>query len=300
VPAASSAAPSASVAPGASSAAAASATPTSPATVDGPPNASATAATTSGPATTAAAGPKTTTTTAQAAAPSDSLPLVAPSASSGPGDPAGGTAVTLTPSLEPAAPGSADELAAQVDEIYKPLTLFRARFEQSYQAKVAGVTKKSSGLLLVERPGKLSFRYDPPNKNRVVSDGALIRIYEADNAQMYEQPVGRTEYPGALAFIMGYGLRGSFRFVFNDKAQFTGGKVLLGSPRTPNPSYEQALFYIDAALLAKRDPGTVRRVVVIDAQKNKNRFDFTETSRPASIPASEFQFTPPPGTNVVK
>jgi outer membrane lipoprotein-sorting protein len=243
--------------------------------------------------------PAGTSTNTGAAGSSDPLPL-APTVATATGAPPPATAVTLTPTIEPAAPGSADAMAQQVDEIYKPVTLFRARFEQTYQAKVAGVTKKSSGLLFVERPGKLSFRYDPPNKNRVVSDGSLIRIYESDNAQMYEQPVGRTEYPGALAFIMGHGLRGSFRFVFNDKAQFEGGKVLLGTPRTPNPSYEQALFYIDATLLAKRDPGTVRRVVVIDAQRNRNRFDFLDVSRPATIPATEFQFTPPPGTNVVK
>jgi len=201
--------------------------------------------------------------------------------------------------LEPAAPGSADELAQQVDDVYAPVLRFRARFEQSYTAKVAGVSKKSTGVTIVERPGKLSFHYDPPNNNRVVSDGVTIRVYEAENNQVFEQPVGNTEYPGALAFLMGHGLRSSFSFTFNDKAKFEGGRVLVGQPRVPNPAYEQVLFYIDQALLGKRSPGAVRRVLVVDAQQNRNRFDFLEVSSPDHIDAQEFTFSPPPGVTVL-
>jgi outer membrane lipoprotein-sorting protein len=257
-----------------------------------------------GPATaSASAGP----------APLSSLPRTRPTASAGstaPNEPAGtaapsGGALLAPPEpsvavLEPAAPGSADELAQQVDDIYQPIQRFAARFEQSYQAKVAGVTKKSKGTLVVERPARLSFRYEPPNNNRVVSDGITVRVYEAENNQLLEQPVARTEYPGALAFLMGHGLRPSFTFSFNDKAKFEGGRVLVGKPRSANPAYEQVLFYVDQAQLAKRSPGTIRRVVVLDAQQNRNRFDFLEASTPDKVDPSEFLFTPPAGVTVVK
>jgi outer membrane lipoprotein carrier protein len=266
--------------------------------VDGPPTASGSAgaavvvprATGSAPAGTAKPGGSSG---ANALAPTEPTATPATSGALAPLEP---TAVAI----EPAAPGSADELAGQVDEIYLPIQRFRARFEQSYQAKVAGVTKKSTGLLVVERPGKLSFRYDPPNNNRVVSDGTTLRVYEADNNQLVEQPVARTEYPGALAFLMGHGLRPSFTFTFNDKAKFEGGRVLVGKPRSANPAYEQVLFYVDQAMLAKRSPGTIRRVVVLDAQKNRNRFDFLEASTPDRVEPSEFVFSPPPGVTVVK
>lgn len=280
----------------ASAAAAASSTPPeatdAAATTDGPPGASGTALAVPPATGTAPTTGTAVSTAAPAATSTDSAAAVA----TGPGP----EPTSPPPVLEPAEPGSADALAAEVDAVYAPIGRFRSRFEQTYQAKVAGVTKKSTGTLLVERPGKLSFRYDPPNNNRVVSDGATIRIYEADNNQLLEQPVGKTEYPGALAFLMGHGMRGSFRFTFNDKAKFDGGKVLLGTPRVTNPAYEQVLFYIDQALLAKRDPGTVRRVVVLDVQRNKNRFDFLEASMPDRVEPSEFVFTPPPGTNVVR
>jgi len=191
-------------------------------------------------------------------------------------------------------------VAQQIDDIYRPIQRFRARFSQQYRAKVAGVTKKSSGLVLVERPSKLSFRYDPPNHNRVVADGSTVKVYEASNEQMFVQPVAKTEYPGALAFIMGRGLRPSFTFTVHPKAQFAGGVVIVGKPRVPNPAYETVLFYVDSALLAKGDPAAMRRVLVLDVQGNRNRFDFTDIAQPTAIPASEFHFEPPPGTEVLR
>jgi outer membrane lipoprotein-sorting protein len=41
-------------------------------------------------------------------------------------------------------------------------------------------------------------------------------------------------------------------------------------------------------------------VLIRDAQGNKNRFDFTGATQPASFPPDEFVFAPPPGTNVTK
>lgn len=262
---------------------------------DGPPQPSATA---QAPPTKPTAAPKPT-----------AEPSVAPTASLQSPTPAPTAVATLTPTalpqvdpgtLPPPAPGSADEMAAQVDEIYQPIQRFHAKFEQLYRAKVAGVTKRSSGHLFVEKPAKLSMRYDPPNNNRVVSNGSIVKVYEADNKQMFTQPVARTEYPGALAFIMGKGLRASFTFTFHDRAKFPGGKVLLGTPRVRNPAYERAFFYIDRGLLDQKDPRCMRRVLVLDVQKNRNRFDFTDISQPKSIPAGEFTFTAPPGTTLVK
>ena len=160
------------------------------------------------------------------------------------------------------------------------------------------MVKKSTGVILVEKPNKVSFRYDPPNKNRIVSDGSEIKIYVAEDNVMYVQPVAGTQYPGALAFIMGHGLLPSFDFTFQDPTPWNGGPVLIGKPRTATPHYDKVYFYVDDPLLAKKDPGVIRRVLVLDAQGNRNRFDFEEASQPDSVDPSEFVFTPPPGTEI--
>jgi outer membrane lipoprotein carrier protein len=208
--------------------------------------------------------------------------------------------VTAPPPVPAAKKGSADEMADKVDAIYKPIKRFRARFEQKYVAKVAGTTKKSNGVVYVERPEKLSLSYHSPNKNRVVSDGKTLKIYEHDNQQMFVKKVQDTEYPGAFSFIMGKGLRVNFTFEFHDAAQWEGGKVLVGRPRVANPGYKVVLFNIDEQLLQKGDPACVRRVLVVDAQGNRNRFDFIHIEQPDTIPAKEFKFEPPAGTTILK
>jgi len=198
------------------------------------------------------------------------------------------------------AAGSADDAAQKIDDIYTAVVRFRARFNQRYTAKVANTTKDSSGVAYVQRPGKLSFTYHEPNKNRVVSDGTTLKIYEHDNKQMFVRNVADTEYPGALAFIMGNGLRHSFSFTFHETSKWEGGPVLDGTPKSANPGYKRVLFYIDEELLKAGDPGCIRRVLVLDAQGNRNRFDFLHVEQPESIPPSEFIFDPPPGTEVMR
>lgn len=201
--------------------------------------------------------------------------------------------------LPPAAPGTADAVAEAIDAIYVPKKTFFAKFKQEHMQKISGVVKRSTGTIYVEKPNKLSFRYDPPNKNRIVSDGNRIKIYVAEDQQMIEQPVGNSQYPGALAFLMGNGIRPSFTFTFHDKANFPGGHVLVGKPRVATPHYESVLFYVDKNMLAARDANAVRRVLIIDAQANRNRFDFEGASQPAKIDSGEWVFTPPAGTNIV-
>ncbi|WP_437776730.1 LolA family protein [Sorangium sp. So ce1097] len=202
------------------------------------------------------------------------------------------------PAVPAAEAGSAEAVAAEVDTIFVGKKTYLARFKQEHTQKVSGAVKKQSGTLSVEKPNKLSFRYDPPNQNRIVSDGVSLKVYVAEDRQMFVTPVQSSEYPGALSFLMGHGLRPSFTFTFNEKANFEGGPVLVGKPRAPTPHYEFVMFYIDRALLAKKDPGVIRRVLIVDAQGNRNRFDFENASQPPSIDPAEFRFTAPPGTDV--
>lgn len=205
---------------------------------------------------------------------------------------------SATAPIPPPAPGSADEIAAQVDAIFLGQKTYKAAFKQEHTQKISGAVKKSNGTVFVEKPNKLSFRYAPPNNNRIVSDGTTLKVYVAEDTQMFVQPVEKTEYPGALSFLMGNGLRPSFTFTLHDKAKFEGGPVLNGKPRAPTPYYEYVLFYVDKALLEKKDPGVIRRVLIVDAQGNRNRFDFESVSQPASIDPGEFVFSPPAGTNI--
>lgn len=206
-------------------------------------------------------------------------------------------AAPAAPAAAPAKGPTAEEIGRRVQQFYDSTKTFKATFAQSYTIKVQNVKKESKGTVTFEKPGKMSWVYDAPNGNRVVSDGKVIRVYEKENEQMFETPVKNSQYPAALAFLMGTGqLVKDFNLKLLDAAQmkFEGGYVLEGTPKDATPAYQKVLLYVDA------QTNQVRRVLILDAQGNKNRFDFSAPVVNQPVPKGEFDFTPPPGTRVVK
>jgi outer membrane lipoprotein carrier protein len=205
--------------------------------------------------------------------------------------------VISLPRPSEAAGPTAEEIGRRVQQFYDSTKTFQATFTQTYTIKVQNVKKVSTGKVLFEKPGKMSWTYDAPNGNRVISDGNTIKVYEKENEQMYETPVKNSQYPAALAFLMGTGkLTKDFTLRLLDPAQmkFEGGYVLEGTPREATPAYQKVLLYVDAST------NQVRRVLILDAQGNRNRFDFSAPTVNQPVQKGEFDFTPPPGTRIIK
>jgi len=77
---------------------------------------------------------------------------------------------------------SADEIVARVAAFYEKTVTFKANFSEPSSLP----PWKKTGSVIFERPGKMSWRY-AGSGNRVVSDGARIKVYEAQCQQLYEQ-----------------------------------------------------------------------------------------------------------------
>jgi outer membrane lipoprotein carrier protein len=203
------------------------------------------------------------------------------------------------PAPQPAAPDAgptADEIAARVQAFYDQTKTFQADFKQQYNIKMHNQKQTSEGHVTFQKPGRMSWTYNQPNGNRVVSDGRVLKVYEAQNQQMFEQPVDKSQYPAALSFLMGEGeLTNSFtlRKLDSREMKFEGGWVLEGIPKDPTPAYQKVLLYVDA------QTAQVRRVLILDAQDNRNRFDFDNPIVNTPVSPREFTFTPPKGTQLI-
>jgi outer membrane lipoprotein carrier protein len=198
----------------------------------------------------------------------------------------------------PATSPAAAQAVASVQAFYDRSTTFQSDFKQHFTMKAYNQDRTSRGHVTFSKPGKMDWRYDDPKDNRVVSDGSEIKVYEAADKQMYVQPIDKSQYPAALAFLTGTGkLTDSFDFVLlpgNGQLNFPGGQVLVGTPKQPTPAYSKVLFYVDVAT------SQVRRVMIIDGQGNKNRFDFENPRVNEAVSDSQFQFAPPAGTSIIR
>jgi outer membrane lipoprotein carrier protein len=208
------------------------------------------------------------------------------------------TSAAQAPSVSAASASaqSVDQAVTAVQTFYDKSQTFKSDFQQKFWVKAYNQEKNSRGHVTFAKPGKMDWVYDDPKNNRVVSDGNVIRVYEAANKQMYEQPIAKSQYPAALSFLTGTGkLTDTFDFelVSGQEMKFPGGYVLVGTPKQPTPAYAKVLFYVDAAT------SQVRRVLVIDGQGNRNRFDFVNPRVNDPPAPGQFAFTPPPGTSIV-
>jgi outer membrane lipoprotein carrier protein len=200
------------------------------------------------------------------------------------------------PPAAQALPPAADVIG-KVQAFYDKTHSFQSDFTQEFYVKAYNQKKTSKGTVTFQKPGKMHWAYDEPKDNRVVSDGATLKVYEAQNRQMFEQNVDKSQYPAALSFLTGQGkLTDTFDFQLfaGQSMNFPGGLVLVGTPKTPTPAYQKVLFYVDAGTYQ------VRRVMILDGQGNRNRFDFANPKVNLAVPPTHFQFTPPPGTSVVR
>ena len=197
----------------------------------------------------------------------------------------------------PASP-KANDVVQCVQTTYNASQTFSSPFQQRFWVKAYNQEKASAGTVVFSKPGKMSWTYtdDQSKGNRVVSDGTTIKVYEKNNNQMFQQPLDKSQYPAALSFLTGTGkLADSFDFELfsGDSMKFPGGQVLVGTPKQATPAYAKVLFYVD------QGTSQVRRVMIIDGQGNRNRFDFDSPTINGPVTPDAFTFTPPPGTSII-
>ncbi len=191
----------------------------------------------------------------------------------------------------------ADALVTRVQGFYDKTTSYHCDFTQEFWVKAYNQKKSSRGKVIFAKPGKMHWSYDDPKDNKVISDGMQLRVYEAANKQLYEQGIDKSQYPAALSFLTGNGkLSEHFNFELfeGEQMNFPGGFVLVGAPKQATAAYQKVIFYVD------KQTAQVRRVMVLDAQGNRNRFDFQNPRVNEPVPPNHFTFTPPPGTSIVR
>lgn len=202
--------------------------------------------------------------------------------------PVAAPAPDLAASTEP----SVSEIVARVQAVYDNSNAVKLVFKQRY---AYGTQKDSTGSVIAEKPSQMSWRYG--NGNRVVVGSGTVQVYEKANNQLFVVPVSKSQFPLALSFTFGQGkLERDFRFTKQDaqRMKFPIGYVVSGEPLKPTSAFQRAYFYVDGQSYV------VRRVLLVDAQGNRNRFDFVKTELGVRVPPNEFHLEVPPGTRIIE
>ena len=210
------------------------------------------------------------------------------------------------PPAIPEAPAASDAqvVAASVQAFYDQAKDLSASFFQTYVNKVYQRTDRSQGRVVFKKPGMMRWDYAMPNGKVITSNGKKVLVYEpgedGDKGQVIEQDLANAQLPQAMSFLLGTGkLQEDFSFRLLDAARegYAAGDVLELKPKVPTPHFERLLFYVEKTKALR---GLVRRLLIIDASGNRNRFDFSAIKFNGNVGAQVFDYTPPAGTRNVK
>jgi outer membrane lipoprotein carrier protein len=194
---------------------------------------------------------------------------------------------------------TAAQIVAGVQAFYNRTTDFEADFRQFNTTAVSNTTTNSAGHVQFRRPGRMRWEYSNPVGNLVVSDGTTLWTYEPANHQAFMANLANSQLPSALSFLMGTGnLSVDFeaRLRTTTAAGYGNFYMVELTPRTPNPSFARLVLFVEPQNFQ------VAEAAVVDAQNNRNRFQFVGGTVRVNTnpPQSRFQFTPPPRTNVIR
>jgi outer membrane lipoprotein carrier protein len=191
-------------------------------------------------------------------------------------------------------------IAGAVQAFYNQTTGVRSSFYQTYYSKLYNRYDRSRGIVTFAKPGRMHWQYASPNGKVITSDGAQLFVYDPGDAnetgQCFQREMNEHQLPQAFSFLTGSGrLEEDFTFRLLDAARqgYREGYVLELRPRAPTPHYDRILFYVMRQ--NDRPSGVVRRVLIVDAAGNRNRFDFSNMQWNPNVGRNHFRFTPPRG-----
>ena len=199
----------------------------------------------------------------------------------------------------------ARSVAAAVQSFYNQTRGVQAQFEQSYFYRLYNRRDRSRGSVTFLKPGMMRWRYARPNGKVITSHGNNLWIFEpgseGERGQCITQTVGDNQLPQAFSFLTGEGQLDenfSFRLLDAERHGYSNGYVLELRPAEESPHYDRILFFVPER--EGRPSGIVRRVLIIDASGNRNRFDFSNLEWNPQVAESNFRFRPPRGVRCIQ
>jgi outer membrane lipoprotein carrier protein len=200
--------------------------------------------------------------------------------------------LAAVPAFAQTAVPPAAELAAAVDHHYNQLRRLRVRFTESYEGM--GMDRRESGVLLLEKPGRMRWNYAEPPGKVFVLDGKYGWFYTPGDAQVQQIPAKKLDdLRSPLRFLLGHAqltkeLDG-LTMTPADNGQFR----LRGVPK----GMEQRVRSLEVTVTAD---GTIHAMTLEELDGSRTSFAFTNEEKNPVLAAETFRFVPPAGVPVVE
>lgn len=167
---------------------------------------------------------------------------------------------------------------------------FRAEFRQAVTTRSAGRAQESSGVLAIQRPGRLRWEILKPFPQLVVGDGQKIWIYDPELEQVTVREAGQA-IGGSPAALLAGSKALDTGFTLRADGQRDGLDWVEAIPKTSDSGFEKVRIGMSGKEL--------RAMELFDNFGQTTRIRFQAAEYNPSLPASLFRFSPPAGADVI-
>ncbi len=189
------------------------------------------------------------------------------------------------------------EVLNEIQNRYEKTNDFEASFIQEYIGKGVRQSNRGEGKVFFKKKGMMRWDYTAPNQ-KFVSDGHTLWYYQPDEKQVLVSDVSSVlKERTPLAFLAGEGnISRDFNFLnLNESvSEKVDNYVIELAPKEPMGTLSKLV------LTADKKTYTVLQADVIDGLGNLTRTRFLNIKTNVGVSASFFQFTVPPGTEVIR
>jgi outer membrane lipoprotein carrier protein len=187
-----------------------------------------------------------------------------------------------------------DTLMDRIQHTYDQTPAFTAEFVQISTLTSLQRQQSSSGRVYIAKPHAIRWEYAQPEAQTILYDGTVLRIYTPKRRQLLQSVIDETQRSNvALLFLAGVGnLRDTF-IVTPLPSTESGLAHLRLSPRSTQASFTEL------HLIVNTENYFVERLFIHDTIGNTTEIRFLSPQISASLPTNTFEFTPPPGTEIL-
>ncbi|HLH78160.1 MAG TPA: outer membrane lipoprotein carrier protein LolA [Candidatus Binataceae bacterium] len=190
-------------------------------------------------------------------------------------------------------PAGLARLLNRIQTHYQSTHTLSADFAEEI-AGISGNRALRSGHVDYQKPGRFRWEFNPPHRETIVSDGHQVYDYQPDLQQVLEMPLARAFQSAApVAFLLGFGnLQRDFNATMMPPIEDQSGR-LLQVALVPKGGGQRLVLGVGP------NSYDLRTVTLTDGLGNKTSLVFTNVHRNRPLAASLFQFTVPPGTDII-
>ena len=187
-------------------------------------------------------------------------------------------------------PESAIPGRATLDLFLNEIAHYSAKFKQSLYDEYGELLEVSEGLVLLSKPGKFRWEYQEPYRQQIVSNGALLWVYDEDLEQVTINRVPEDANQSPLALLVN-GIDIESRYDIEPVERNDSLSWLGLTPRTPDSEYQRVEIGVnDSDVIAMRLHDNLNQVTSLE---------FFDANKKSNIDLQTFEFSIPSGVDVV-